>query len=138
ARLASDEPRLDASPVVEAVFPVADRPGVSLRVLGIDVFRAANVTPALVPTTSPGERDRGEIALFADDTIFLSNAALAELSLAEGDTVRLLAGGRPVSLRIAGTVGGAGQSLAVMDIGTMQWRLGWLGQLSRIDLRFGS
>ncbi len=38
---------------------------------------------------------------------------------------------------MAGTLPGAatGQRLAVMDIAAAQWRLGWLGRLSRIDLR---
>lgn len=138
ARFARDEPQVEASPVVEADFPLAGRPGESLRVIGIDVFRAAEVTPALLPQPADTDDAGGASALFDDDTIFLSNTALSALSLTAGDRLRLLAGGEVVSLRVAGTVPGvgSGQPLAVMDLGTMQWRLGWLGRLTRIDLRF--
>jgi len=141
ARFAAQAGGVVASPIIDARFALADRPAASLRVIGIDVFRAALVTPNLVPAAA-GPRPRGGAGspLFDDDAIFLSNAALASLALAEGDRLELLADGRRVALRVAGTVPGAaaGQSLAVMDIGTMQWRLGWLGRLTRIDLRFGS
>jgi len=138
ARIAAGAPGIYASPIIDARFALADRPASSLRVIGIDVFRAATVTPNLVPSTPRGESSGAGSPLFGDDAIFLSNAALASLALAEGDRIELLADGERVSLRIAGTVPGAaaGQSLAVMDIGTMQWRLGWLGRLTRIDLRF--
>ncbi|MCD6681715.1 MAG: ABC transporter permease [Burkholderiaceae bacterium] len=138
ARIAREATGVFASPIIDARFAIADRPAASLRVLGIDVFRAATVTPNLVPSPTRDGRSGAGSPLFDDDTIFLSNAALASLALAEGDRIDLLAGGKRVSLRIAGTVAhaAAGQSLAVMDIGTMQWRLGWLGRLTRIDLRF--
>ncbi|MCO5099656.1 MAG: FtsX-like permease family protein [Burkholderiaceae bacterium] len=141
ARFAAEVDDVVASPIVDARFALADRPATSLRVIGIDVFRAVRVTPNLVPVVAAsGARGGARSPLFDDDAIFLSNAALASLALAEGDRLELLADGRRVALRIAGTVPGAaaGQSLAVMDIGTMQWRLGWLRRLTRIDLRFGS
>ncbi len=138
AAIAGASGALVASPIIDARFALADRPTTSLRVIGIDLFRAAQVTPNLVPVPAGNEREGARSSLFDDDAIFLSNAALASLELAEGERVVLLAGGERVPLRIAGTVPGAaaGQSLAVMDLGTMQWRLGWLGRLSRIDLRF--
>lgn len=138
ASVARAAPQVVTSPVVDARFALAGRPADSLRVVGIDVFRAAQVTPNLVPASTRDERGGSASSLFDDDAIFLSNAALATLGLAEGERIVLLAGGERVSLRIAGTVPGAaaGQALAVMDLGTMQWRLGWLGRLSRIDLRF--
>lgn len=140
ARLARQAPGVDASPVIDASFALADRVGATLRVVGIDVFRAARVTPGLVPRVADGLGEGSESPLFADDTIFLSNAALASLSVAPGERIVLAAAGERVSLRVAGTVPGAaaGQSIGVMDVGTMQWRLGWLGQLTRIDLRFDS
>ncbi|HEY0877663.1 MAG TPA: FtsX-like permease family protein [Zeimonas sp.] len=138
ARLARESQGAVASPVVDARFALADRPATSLRVIGIDAFRAARVTPNLVPSAAGDEGGGAGSRLFDDDAIFLSNAALASLALAEGDRIDLLAGGERVSLRIAGTVPGAaaGQPLAVMDLGTLQWRLGWIGRLTRIDLRF--
>jgi len=140
ARLAGESQDVFASPVIDARFALVDRPGASLRVIGIDVFRAAQVTPDLVPSAGRGEAGGAESPLFGDDAIFLSNAALASLGLRAGDRIALSAAGRRVALRVAGTVPGAaaGQSLAVMDIGTMQWRLGWLGLLTRIDLRFAA
>ena len=163
-----------ASPVIDAEFavvePAADgassQRAPSLRVIGLDVFRAAAVTPALLPSAaeaparaagstssasgaasapdgsgSPagdGEPAEGSSSpLFADDAIFLSPAAQQWLGLSPGDAIALRAGTRIARLRVAGTVDGvaAGQRLAVMDVGAMQWRLDWLGRLSRIDLR---
>lgn len=138
ARLAADAGGASVSPVIDATFAIADRPAATLRVIGLDVFRAADVTPALLPAASATEDAGAASPLFADDTVFLSNAALSTLGLAEGDTLRLRVGTRVVALRIAGNLPGvaAGQRLAVMDLGAMQWRLGWLGRLSRLDLRF--
>jgi len=137
-RLAAEADGASVSPVIDAVYALADRPGESLRVIGIDAFRAAAVTPALLPSAGAGEQAGAASPLFADDTVFLSNAALSALGLAEGDTLQLRAGAHTVALRIAGTLPrvGGGQRLAVMDLGAMQWRLGWLGRLSRLDLRF--
>ena len=137
-RLAADASGASVSPVIDAVFALADRPGETLQVIGLDAFRAAGVTPALLPSAAAGEQPGAASPLFADDTVFLSNAALAALKLTEGGTLRLRAGTRTVALRIAGTLPrvAAGQPLAVMDLGAMQWRLGWLGRLSRLDLRF--
>lgn len=162
AEVAAD-PAVLASPVIDAVFALADRDNASLRVIGLDVFRAAEVSPALVPsvagaasakggTTSadkeaaatdrepPGgsEENAGSASpLFGDDSIFLSSAALHAFGLRPGDTLHLRAGPQVAVLRVAGTLAGVagGQQLAVMDIGALQWRLGWLGRLSRIDLR---
>ena len=137
-QLAAEADGASVSPVIDAVFALADRPGETLRVIGIDAFRAAAVTPALLPSPGTGEQAGAASPLFADDTVFLSNAALSALGLAQGDTLRLRAGARTVALRVAGTLPrvAAGQQLAVMDLGAMQWRLGWLGRLSRLDLHF--
>ncbi|MBN9425843.1 MAG: ABC transporter permease, partial [Burkholderiales bacterium] len=136
AEVAAD-PALLASPVIDAVFAVADRDETTLRVLGLDVFRAAQVSPALVPSVADSADGGSGSPLFGDDTIFLSSAAASALGLAPGDIARLRAGARVAELRVAGTVAGVagGQRLAVMDIGALQWRLDWLGRLSRIDLR---
>ncbi len=124
-----------SSPSTPAARPAIDRP--MLRVIGLDPLRAAAVTPVLVPQV--GETGSGIAAgLFAEDAIFLSRAALARLGLAAGDRLELLARDERISVSVRGTVEGvgSGQMLAVMDIGTMQWRLGELGRLSRIDLLF--
>lgn len=136
ARLAAD-PRVLASPVIDAEFALAEPAAGTLRIIGLDVFRAAQVTPALLPATTGGDASGLASSLFGDDTVFLSDAALAALSRSVGDVLHVRAGAQVVDLRIAGRVAGAasGQQLAVMDIATLQWRLGWLGRLSRIDLR---
>ncbi len=138
ARLVRESPQVVASPVVDATFALSGEGRASLRIVGIDVFRAAHVTPGLVPRVAEGSGGGSDSPLFDDDSIFLSNAALAALSVTPGDRIEISAGGRSVALRVAGVVPGAaaGQALAVMDLGTMQWRLGWLGRLTRIDLRF--
>jgi putative ABC transport system permease protein len=103
-----------------------------LTVVGLDLFRAASVTPSLMPSVEQGRRDD----LFAEDSIFLSAAALRELGFSVGDRITLKAGLIPQEFRIAGTVpGAAGQSIAVMDLGLAQWRFGRVGKLSRLDVR---
>ena len=136
ARLAAD-PQVAASPVIEAEFALAEPAAGTLRIIGLDVLRAAQVTPALLPSAADDDAQGSASPLFGDDTIFLSAAALSALSRSVGDVLRVRAGAGVVTLRIAGRVPGAaaGQRLAVMDIAALQWRLGWLGRLSRIDLR---
>src|SRR5690606_2806497 len=85
------------------------------------------------------ENDPGEgVDLFADDAIFPSPRALELLGAKVGDEIVLISGAERVPLRIAGTAERAGGVIAVMDLGTLQWRLGWLGRLSRIDLRLSA
>ena len=129
-----------ASPAVE-LEAGTDRPGETLTVLGLDVFRAAVVTPSLVgrPLSEPGER-RGptSTALLDGDAVFLSDAALQGREI--GGQITLMVGDRRASFRIAGALPGVDQArrLAVLDIATAQWRLGDLGRLHRLDLRLES
>ncbi|MEN9775807.1 MAG: hypothetical protein RL322_2877 [Pseudomonadota bacterium] len=137
-----------ASPVIDARWtlvhpppePSSDRarPARALRIIGLDPLRAGSVTPALMPSPSESNAPGLASALFADDSIFLSRAAMTEFGLKVGDRLGLLAGERIVSLTVRGGIvaGHGGQSLAVMDIGTLQWRLGSMGRLTRIDLSF--
>ena len=124
----------EASPVIETELPVLAPQAARLRIVGIDPMRAARVAPALLPSVAGPE---GGIGLFDDDAIFLSPRALTLTGTRPGDRISLASGSGPVELRVAGTLtGAAGEAvLAVMDLGTLQWRLGWLGRLSRIDLR---
>ncbi len=122
------------SPVIETDVVVLPQQR-SLRLIAIDPFAAVAVTPALMPMP------QGDAAsLFEADAIFLSQPALEAFGLKVGDPISLRVGLEQLILRVAGTVPGAapGQRLAVMDLGTAQWRfapLGLLGRLSRIDLR---
>ena len=122
------------SPVIETDVVVLPQQR-SLRLIAIDPFAALAVTPALIPVTQ-GDA----VSLFEADAIFLSQPALEAFGLKVGDPISLRVGLEQLVLRVAGTVPGAapGQRLAVMDLGTAQWRLsplGLLGRLSRIDLR---
>lgn len=130
----------EASPVIDLAVTVAGAGALErLRLIGIDPMRAARITPDLVPSAQGAGAG---IELFADDAIFLSAHALALAGLQVGDTLRIDTGDRRggIELRIAGEVRrvAADVALAVMDIGTLQWRLGWAGRLSRIDLRLTS
>ncbi|MDO9025104.1 FtsX-like permease family protein [Zwartia sp.] len=117
---------------IRAVSPVLERSTQSLRVLGLDVFQAARVTPALMPSVEGSQR----LALFSKDAIFLSAAALKQLDVAVGDALTLTLGGKEEVFKVAGLVpGAAGQSLAVMDLGVAQWRLDGLGRLNRLDIQ---
>ena len=117
---------------IRAVSPVLERNTAQIRVLGIDIFQAARVSPSLVPLVSE-DQDQG---LFADDAIFLSAAALQKLQLSVGDFLALDYEGKTVRFKIAGTVPGAiGQVIAVMDLGLLQWRLGGVGRISRLDVQ---
>jgi putative ABC transport system permease protein len=106
----------------------------SLQLFGVDVFALVGVTPVLLPRPSiMAER----LATLADDSVFLSAAALTALGLKAGDSVDLQAGTRSTGFRIAGDIPGAAANrrLALMDIAAVQSRFGKLGRLTRIDLR---
>lgn len=136
AKIAGQGDVAEASPVLEvdALLPGRDSP---LRVLGIDVFRAAHVHPAVMPRVETGAREDGPLAVLAPDALFLSAAARAALGLAPGETLTVQAGTQAVPLRIAGTVpaAGLGQEFGVMDIAAAQQLFGRIGRISRIDLR---
>ena len=109
----------------------------TLRIVGIDLFRAARITPGLIPTPARDGPGGAATTLFADDAVFLSAAARQRLGVADGDTLTVTSRGRTRELVVRGAVEAvpADQALAVMDIAAAQWQLGRLGELSRIDLR---
>ena len=121
-----------ASPVLELDLPVPGQRS-ALKLLGIDSFAAAMITPDLLGVP---ESDHPFDALM-HDTVFLSPAAMQWLNLKRGDTLQVLNGTRKVKLRVAGSLLQArtGQKLAVMDIGSAQWQFDRVGQISRIDLK---
>ena len=132
-------PRLADHPLVAVASPVIEMhvnsPGKEgpLRIVGIDVFRAAQVTPGLI-----GAPESGKLTdTLADDAVFLSPASMEWLGTKAGAIVTLRAGTAPVTLRVAGSMLQArpGQRIGVMDIGAAQWRFNKGGQLSRIELK---
>ncbi len=132
-RLARREGVAVASPVVERSVALAGV-AATLDIVGIDVLKARSVTPALLPEA---EGPEGLFGLFDSQSIFLSRAAQETLHIAQGGQITLLEGGHELRLTVAGPVplAPAGQQMGVMDIGAAQWRLGMLGELSRIDLK---
>ena len=131
-RLAQHEGVAVANPVLEFDAAVVGQTD-TLKILGLDVFHAAAITPDLIGIP---QEDRPYDTL-SDDAIFLSPAAMTWLNLKASDTLQLRAGTETLSLRVAGGLASAraGQRIAVMDIGAAQWRFHRLGQLSRIDLK---
>ena len=121
-----------ASPVLELDSAV-DGQRSPLKILAVDMFRAGAISPDLMGVPAEGK----PFDLLADDSIFLSAAAMEWLKKKPGDTVKLRAGIRTVELRVAGGLvrARAGHRVAMMDIGTAQWRFDRLGLLSRIDLK---
>lgn len=120
-----------ASPMLEldAGLAAGDR---TIRLVGIDALRAAQVQPALF-ADDPARR----IELLRPDIVFLSAQASDQLQLGAGAKLRLVAGLSVVELDIAGVLPASALRgvAALADIATAQWRLERLGQLNRIDLR---
>jgi len=126
-----------ANPVLEFTAVVSanleNRNDHKLKILGIDVLRAASISPDLLGVPAEGR----SMDSFADDAIFLSPAAMEWLNLEQGDVLHLNVGVDTIALRVAGglTRARAGQRIAVMDIGAAQWHFQYLGLLSRIELK---
>ena len=120
-----------ASPVLELDVRVLDKRE-PLKLMAVDVFRAAQVQPELVLA------DKGDALDFLrPDRIFLSQPASEWLRAGPGDEIGVQVGLSEVRLRVAGIVRAESlrQRVGVVDIGAAQWRLDRLGQINRIDLR---
>lgn len=121
-----------ASPVIEieARVPGTDE---SLKLLGVDVLALARVSPALLPRAA----DTADRFATLSGGLFVSEAARTALGGLLGGSLRLQAGTREIELPVAGDLpaAGEGRRLAVMDIAALQEQFGWLGRLSRIDVR---
>jgi putative ABC transport system permease protein len=129
-------PRLARLPGVAVASPVVELPAqaaehTALTLLGLDVLRAAAVTPTLVGKP-PADSDPLD-----ERAIFLSAAVLKATGLKTGDSIGVTAGGHRADFTIAGVLSGVdgAQKIGVIDIAAAQWRFGQLGRLQRIDLR---
>ncbi len=118
-----------ASPVVEVDAKLAGR-NESLRVLGIDVFRAGYLQPGLIAPA----KDR--LDTLRSDALFLSPAAARMLGVEAGDVVSFQVALTEVTLRVAGELAvGGEQRLAVLDIAGAQAAFDRLSRITRIELR---
>ncbi len=115
-----------ASPVLELELRIDDgKPlaaGASpatLRVLGLDAFRAGRIQPELVAVDPAGQAVDG-FDLLRPDAIFLSPAAANALKLKPGDVVALRAGLGSRRFRVAGLLTTGADRFAVMDIAAAQ------------------
>ncbi|TMH04660.1 MAG: ABC transporter permease [Betaproteobacteria bacterium] len=118
-----------ASPVVELDAKLADRSD-TLKIIGIDVFRAAAVQPGLVADSA----DR--LDHLRSDTLFVSPAAARSLGVDVGGSLSFQVALRAVTLRVAGlATADAHQRFAVTDIAGAQENFDRLGRITRVDLR---
>ncbi|HQR69706.1 MAG TPA: FtsX-like permease family protein [Burkholderiaceae bacterium] len=131
-----------ASPVVEIEAPVPSMPRsaaglATLKVIGLDVFRAAPLSTALLGEPDPPSA--GPFALLGGG-LYLSPAALERFGLKPGDTIALQAGPKAVDLRIAGRLprARAGEEVAVLDIAAAQALFSQVGRLHRIDIKLAA
>lgn len=132
--LASDTSVRIASPILEIQAAVPGR-ALPLKIVGLDVFRAAALQPTLLGDLS------GDIRrLFAPRGVFLSSRAAADLSLKAHDTLTVIVGSTPVSLEVLGilSAGSYPQPIGLMDIASAQWTFHHLGRLSRVDLQLNA
>lgn len=134
ARVAGAEGVADASPVV-VLKAVAAR-GEPFTLLGLDIIRAAVVTPSLIGAPARGPGGNGD-ELFASDALFLSQAALIAAKLRVGDRVTINANGRARPMVVRGLLPGIaeGRHVGMIDIAAAQWLFGRLGKIDRIDLK---
>ncbi len=120
-----------ASPVLELEVALPGRRD-TLKVLGLDPFRAAALQPALI-----GDIAGGVFDLFQRDGIYLSYSAAQQFQLKRGDSLSVIVGDSPKSLHVVGILseGTYAQVLGIMDIASAQWTFEQIGRLNRVDLR---
>ncbi len=130
-QLARDPRVRIASPMLEVMAPVPGRQK-PLHIIGIDVFRAAVLQPALLADIGSGNVR----SLFAANGIWLSHPAAQELSLSAGDDFSVTVGNRMRTLKVLGVMSGKSypQAAGLMDIASAQWTFARLGRLNRLDL----
>ncbi len=134
ARVVAVEGVADASPVV-VLKAVAER-GAPFTLLGLDIIRAAGVTPSLIGAPARGPGGNGD-ALFASDALFLSQAALIAAKLRVGDRVTINANGLAQPMVVRGLLPGIaeGRRVGMIDIAAAQWLFGRLGKIDRVDIK---
>jgi putative ABC transport system permease protein len=130
-RLAGDPAVSEASPVLELEAALPGRRE-TLKILGLDPFRAATLQPALI-----GDIGDNLFALFQRNAIYLSSSAAQRLNVQRGEELPVIVGNSPEPLHVLGVLSEAAysQDLGLMDIAAAQWAFGQIGRLNRVDLR---
>ena len=123
-----------ASPVVEVRATLVGRKDY-LKILGVDLFRAAEIHPDWIPRSADAAQ-----GLFVQDAIILSFAAAHSLNVKIGERVRVQIGLTAVDLNIADVLPKRDNqdAFALMDIANAQQRFDRLGVISRIETRLRS
>jgi putative ABC transport system permease protein len=119
-----------ASPLLELDAAIPGRRE-TLKILGLDPFRAGALQPALI-----GDIAGGVFDLFAPDGLYLSDAAAQRLALQRGAVLEVTVGDTIKRLRVLGVLSPStySQPLGVMDIASAQLTFDALGRVNRIDL----
>jgi len=130
ARVAAHPAVVLASPVIELEAAASDLQGrrLPVKVVGLDALAAAPLAPMLMPRPADGAE---RLAIVDPAAVFLNPAAQQRL----GPRRTLQLQGTTATWTVAGTVAADGPPLVVMDLAGAQAAFGWIGRLSRIDLR---
>jgi putative ABC transport system permease protein len=135
-----------ASPVIEIDTYAFDSHGqrIALKIVGIDALVAGPLSPALMPRPLNGAN---RLALLDPSAAFLNEQARRGLiseqprgpstqdPSSQRQVIRAQTPAGIAELKVQGSIGASGAALAVMDISGVQATFGWVGRLSRIDVR---
>jgi putative ABC transport system permease protein len=129
--LARDPSVQTASPLLELEVALP-RSRDTLKILGLDPFRAAVLQPLLI-----AEVERRALELFDTDGVVLSAEAARELGVGHGGRLSVIVANAPKELRVLEVLpeDTYRQPLAIMDIASAQQTFNAIGRLNRVDLR---
>ncbi len=126
-----------AAPIVTGYVRVPTLDGRSMQLLGIDALAEGEVRPQ--PTT--GDQNVLQTLLAEPNTVLLAGTLAADYGIAPGDTLDILYGSQPQTVRVVGLVQPANEleaqvaeGILLTDIATAQELLSLTGRLSRIDM----
>jgi putative ABC transport system permease protein len=139
-----------AAPVVEQYAEVYDRwdsssvkGGTPILLFGVDVFSEGSFR-VYSSNVDPSQSQRDSTAalrfLLEPDAVIITSKLAGEYHLARGDTLRLVANGERIPLRVVdiivprGTASVLGGNFALIDIASLQETFRRLGRIDRIDL----
>ena len=124
----------DASPAVE--MQALGAGASSFTLLGLDILRAAHVTPTLVGQNRVG-LSNSIGGIFSENSILLSQSVLQTAAKTVGEKITIKANGKSFEFQITGKLAALDdrQRIAVIDIAAAQNIFSRLGHIDRIDLQ---